>query len=112
MKPLRDIEAEIYFLTPQEGGRSTPAFSGYRGQFFYEGMDCDAVQEYPDVEEVMPGETVRAYLAFLSPNLHYKKVYEGMTFLVREGERTVGKGTVTKIIDLEESAKCNESYPE
>ena len=112
MKLPRDIEAEIYFLTLQEGGRSTPVFSGYRGQFFYEGLDCDATQEYPDVEEVKPGETVRAYLAFLSPNLHYKKIHEGMAFLVREGARTVGKGTVTKVIDLEKSAKRNESCRE
>ncbi|WP_412970788.1 hypothetical protein [Glaciecola sp. MF2-115] len=101
----RDIEAEIYFLTPNEGGRSTPVFSGYRGQFYYDGLDFDARQEYPDVETVKPGETVRTYLAFMSPKLHHKKLYEGMEFLVREGAKTVGKGTVTKVIDLEKSAK-------
>ena len=100
----RDIEAEIYFLTPEEGGRSTPAFSNYRPQFYYNGHDWDAPHTYPDVEQVNPGDTVRAYLGFLSPQEHLGKVYVGMEFEIREGARTVGKGVVTKIIELEQSA--------
>ncbi len=57
------------------------------------------------MEEAKPGETVRAYLGFLSPQEHLGKIYEGMEFLIREGARTVGKGTVIKIIELEHSAK-------
>ena len=101
----RDIEAEIYFLRPEEGGRKTPAYSGYRPQFFYNDQDWDAPQTYPDTDMVNPGDTVRAYLAFLSPQEHFGKVHVEMKFEVREGARTVGKGTVTKIIDLEKSAK-------
>jgi len=100
----KDIEAQIYFLKPEEGGRSTPAYSGYRPQFYYDEHDWDASHDYPDVDVVNPGDTVRAFLGFLSPNEHFGKVYEGMEFLVREGARTVGKGVVTKIIDLETSA--------
>lgn len=99
----RNIEAEIYFLTPKEGGRSTPAFTGYRPQFYYNGKDWDASHIYPDVEVVNPGETVRAYLGFLSPHEHVGKVHVGMEFLIREGARTVGKGVITKIIQLEQS---------
>ena len=105
MEHPKDIEAEIYYLTTKEGGRNTPVFSGYRGQFYYNGLDCDAPQEFPDMEEVKPGETVRAYLAFLSPQLHANNIHEGMEFLVREGAKTVGKGKVTKILELEASAK-------
>lgn len=100
----KDIEAKIYFLTSEEGGRSTPAFTGYRPQFYYDNHDWDASHIYPDVEAVNPGETVRAYLGFLSPQEHVGKVYVGMEFLIREGARTVGKGTITKIIELEQSA--------
>lgn len=100
----KDIEAEIYFLTTEEGGRSTPAFTGYRPQFHYNEQDWDASHIYPDVEVVNPGETVRAYLGFLSPQEHFGKVSVGMEFLVREGARTVGKGVVTKIVELEKSA--------
>ena len=101
----KDIEAEIRFLTTEEGGRSSPAFSGYRPQFYYDGRDWDAPHEYPDSYTVFPGETVRAFLGFLSPQEHIGKITVGMKFEIREGTRTVGTGVVTKIIDLPESAK-------
>jgi translation elongation factor EF-Tu-like GTPase len=105
MNTPRDIEAEIYFLTSAEGGRNKPAFNDYRPQFFYDGHDWDARHLYPDVKQVNPGETVRAYLGFLSPQEHYGKVYVGMEFLIREGSRTVAKGKITSIPELEQSAK-------
>ena len=40
----KDIEAEITFLTSEEGGKKLPVFSGYRPQFYYDGHDWDAVQ--------------------------------------------------------------------
>ena len=104
----KDIEAEIYFLTPEEGGRSGPAFDNYRPQFYYNGKDWDASHVYPDVEQALPGETVRAYIAFLSPKEHFGNVHIGMKFLIREGARTVGRGIIKEIIELERSVK-NES---
>lgn len=101
----KDIEVEIYFLRPEEGGRSRPVFNDYRPQFYYNGHDWDARHVYPDVEQVNPGDKVRAYFGFLSPKEHLGKVHVGMEFLIREGSRTVGKGIVTKIIDLEKSAR-------
>ena len=100
----KDIEAEIYFLTKEEGGRSNAVFSGYRGQFYYNEHDWCAFQIYPDVKSVNPGETVRSYLCFTKPKEHLGKVYVGMEFLIREGNQTVGRGIITKIIELEESA--------
>lgn len=100
----RDIEAKLYFLTTEEGGRSVPAVSGYRPQFFYNGLDWDAPHEYPDVEKVKPGDTVRAFLAFMSPQEHLGKIQVGMEFLVREGTQTVARGKVTQILDLKRSA--------
>ena len=100
----KDIEAEIYFLTSEEGGRSTPVTTQYRPQFYYEGRDWDAAHIYPNVDQVNPGDTVRAYLGFMSPKEHFGKVHVGMKFLIREGERTVAKGVITKIIELEKSA--------
>jgi translation elongation factor EF-Tu-like GTPase len=105
LKIPHDIEAEIYFLTTEEGGRLGPAFDDYRPQFFYDGHDWDARHLYPDVKQVNPGETVRAYLGFMSPAEHLGKIFVNMPFQIREGARIVGKGKVTKIIELEESAK-------
>src|ERR1017187_712232 len=100
-----DIEAEISFVPTEQGGRSKPAFSGYRPQFYYDGHDWDADQEYPDVESVLPGQTVRALLRFLSPDAHVGRVAPGTKFEVREGARVVAHGRVTKILHLAESAQ-------
>jgi len=66
MKTPWDIEAEVYFFLPEEGGRSMPAFDKYHPQFYYNNNDWDAQHEYPDTEKVYPGETVKVYLAFMS----------------------------------------------
>jgi translation elongation factor EF-Tu-like GTPase len=100
-----DVEAEITFVPTEEGGRKTPALSGYRPQFYFGGFDYDADQEYPDVESVAPGQTARAYLRFLSPDYIVGQVFSGMEFQVREGARVVARGRVTKILHLEESAQ-------
>jgi hypothetical protein len=56
----------------------------------------------------MPGESVRAYLSFLSPELHVGKIAVGMPFLVREGHKTVGYGSVRRIIGLEKEGEGRE----
>ena len=110
--PPRDIEAEITFLPTREGGRSGPATSGYRPQFHYEGRDWDAVHEYPDKQWVGPGETTRAFLAFLSPSQHVGRLSPGTKFQLREGQRVIGVGVVTRVLDLEDSArKANARNP-
>ena len=101
----RDIEAEITFTRTEEGGRESPVSSGYRPQFYYDGHDWDAVHTYEDTELVYPGETVKAYICFVSPQCHVGKLYSGKKFLLREGARIVGKGRITKILELEKSAK-------
>ena len=86
-------------MTTEAGGRSKAARSGYRPQFYYNGMDWDAEHRYPDVEEVLPGDTVKVHLRFVSPHEHYGRISEGMPFLIREGTRTVAFGIVTEIFD-------------
>src|SRR5437667_3563745 len=100
-----DIEAEIAFVPTEQGGRKTPAFSGYRPQFYYDGHDWDADQEYPDVESVLPGQPVRALLRFASPASHFGRVHPGMEFQVREEAHVVAHGRVTQILHLSESAE-------
>jgi len=99
------IEARIEYVTTEAGGRQGPAHQGYRPQFYYKGLDWDAEHMYPDTEKVYPGDTVRAHLRFLSPGEHHGRVDVGMPFLVREGQRTVAYGVVTKIFEsLKEDA--------
>lgn len=111
MRPLPpDIEAEIYFLTTEEGGRKTPAYSGYRPQFFYDGNHWDARQDYVGVSEVYPGQTATTELTFANPEYQIGKLYPGKEFLVREGQQVVARGKVTKILNLENSAKEAEAH--
>jgi translation elongation factor EF-Tu-like GTPase len=104
-KEDRDIEVEMTFLTTEEGGRRKSAFAGYRPQFFYDGHDWDARYHFLDVESVMPGQTVRAFVSFLSPECHVGRLFPGKDFLLREGQRVVARGRVMNIIELEASAR-------
>ena len=96
------IEVRVRYLLPEEGGRRTGVFSGYRGQFYYKGEDCDGFQFFPGrPNEMVPlGTTVRAFVQFRRERwneVHSKRVELGMPFEIREGRRTVGRGTVTRI---------------
>lgn len=101
----KDIEAEITFLTTEEGGRKGPAFSGYRPQFYYDGQHWDAEHNYIGVDEAYPGQTVMVYLTFASPRHHVGKLFPGKEFLIYEGLQIVARGKVIKIINLEQSAE-------
>ncbi|MEN0049630.1 MAG: hypothetical protein AAF806_21395, partial [Bacteroidota bacterium] len=92
-----EIEAEIYYLTEKEGGRKTAVGNGYRGQFYYDGKDWDAPQEFIDKEICRPGESVKVKMSTLSPDFHVGRFWEGKEFKVREGAKTVGNGIIKKI---------------
>lgn len=99
-----DVEAEITYWSTEEGGRKSAVRSGYRSQIHCDGYDWDAVHVYPDVDVVYPGQTARVWLSFLSPDAHVGKLYPGKQFQIREGRQIFACGTVTKILQLEESA--------
>src|SRR4051794_13811094 len=100
---FHEIEANIRYLTTEEGGRRSGVASDYRGQFFYEGNDYDGFQFFPDLkdgEKVVLGTTLRALIRFSQvrwEEVHSKKIEVGMPFQIREGARTVGRGVVTKV---------------
>jgi translation elongation factor EF-Tu-like GTPase len=97
------IEAEIRYLTAEEGGRRSAVASGYRGQFHYGGEDYDGFQYFPDTaktEAVELGKKVRAFVAFLSnrwEEVHRGQLAEGMPIEIREGSRIAGQGLVTRL---------------
>ena len=95
-----DVEAEMTFRHTEDGGRETPVKSGYRPQFFFQGEDHDAVHPYVDVESVSPGETVKAHLHFLHPELLQNRLRSGDSFEIREGNRVVALGRITQLLRL------------
>ena len=99
---MAHVEVELTLLPTGHGGRQHPAGQGYRPQFYYGNSDWDAIYEYLIDKEVPLGELILAHLTFLSPEYHRGKVFVGMPFLLREGNRTVGYGRVTALLGLEE----------
>lgn len=100
---FHEIEAEVRFLTSEEGGRNKGVASGYRGQFFYDGMDYDASHYYP----MLPAEVFLELGVRVMTHIRIRKqmwdrkhanhVKVGMRFLIREGSKTVAEGVVTRV---------------
>jgi elongation factor Tu len=97
---IKDIEADITFLSTEVGGRRGPAYPGYRPQFYYDGGGWDAVLDWDSLAPAMPGQTVRVFVSFLHPTSHVGRLYVGKEFSLREGAHFVAQGRVTRILGL------------
>jgi elongation factor Tu len=95
LKAHSRFEAEIYVLSAEEGGRHTPFFANYRPQFYFGATHVPgAVALQSGAEMVMPGDN-----AVLTVELQQAIALEEQTrFAIREGNRTVGAGLVTRIL--------------
>ena len=92
--PHTKFEAQVYVLSKEEGGRHTPFFTNYRPQFYFRTTDVTGVVTLPEgTEMVMPGDNVSMTVELIAPIA----LENGTKFSIREGGRTVGAGTVTKI---------------
>jgi elongation factor Tu len=96
LKAHRRFEAEVYVLTKEEGGRHTPFFGSYRPQFFFRTADVTGTVTLGEgLDMVMPGDNVE-----FEVELHEAIALEEQSrFAIREGNRTVGSGVVTRIIE-------------
>jgi elongation factor Tu len=93
--PHTEFEGTAYILSKEEGGRHNPFYTNYRPQFYIRTTDVTGVISLPDgTEMVMPGDTTDMKVELIQPIA----MEEGQSFAIREGGRTVGAGTVTKII--------------
>jgi elongation factor Tu len=94
--PHTKIEAEIYVLKKEEGGRHTPFHNKYRPQFYVRTLDITGEITLPEgTEMVMPGDNVTITVDLIYP----VAINVGLRFAIREGGRTVGAGAVTKILE-------------
>jgi elongation factor Tu len=93
--PHTNFEAQVYVLTKEEGGRHKPFFNNYRPQFYFRTTDVTGSITLPEgTEMVMPGDNTTMTVELQKPIA----MDEGLRFAIREGGRTVGAGSVTKII--------------
>jgi len=93
--PHTQFEGKCYILAKNEGGRHNPFYTNYRPQFYIRTTDVTGVITLPEgTEMVMPGDTTDMTVELIQPIA----LEEGQGFAIREGGRTVGSGTVTKIL--------------
>jgi len=95
-----DLEATVAAVPTESGGRRYALFSGYRPMhaFGVSGTLYDALHEYPD-GPVEPGQSGRALLWLLQPELQRGAIFEGMEFTVQEGRRVVARGRIVKVLN-------------
>jgi elongation factor Tu len=93
--PHQKFKGAVYILKKEEGGRHKPFFTGYRPQFYFRTTDVTGTVALPQgIEMVMPGDSVEFEAELLVPIAMEEK----MKFAIREGGRTIGAGTVEKIL--------------
>ncbi len=93
--PHTEFEAQCYVLSKEEGGRHKPFFTNYRPQFYFRTTDITGTIQLPEGTEMcMPGDNTEMHVELINPIA----MDEGLRFAIREGGRTVGAGSVTKII--------------
>jgi elongation factor Tu len=96
VKPRTEFAGEVYVLGKDEGGRTTPVFSGYKPQFFFRTTNVTGEIRLPaEVEMVMPGDNAAVRVRLDKP----VALTAGGHFAIREGGRTVGSGVVTEVVE-------------
>ena len=96
VNPHFKFEAQVYVLSKEEGGRHTAFFSNYRPQFYFRTADVTGVITLQEgTEMVMPGDNTVMIVELIHPIA----IEEGTKFSIREGGRTVGAGSVVKILE-------------
>ncbi|AWH85915.1 hypothetical protein HYN59_12725 [Flavobacterium album] len=96
-----DFIATLSYKTTQEGGRSTPASSGYRPdiKFSFDEMYTCGMQTFINREKVYPGDTVDAYIKIIAVPYFAGRLEEGIEFIFVEGPNVIGTGVIKEIIN-------------
>lgn len=111
-----DFEARLRFLTKEEGGRQTSfVVQGYRPDFSYEDKVDELFMIWPvfvdehgkpleEDTEVFTDKPVNARMVIINEelrvSLHRSRIKEGVKFFVREAQRIVAEGVVTRVAEL------------
>ena len=94
VKLFRNIEASLYILTENEGGRKKPFPSGYRPQIYLRTADVAVEIILPDnVKMGMPGDNVNVKIKLSNP----LPLDKGQRFAIREGGKTVAAGVISAV---------------
>lgn len=89
------IEANVYFNLPEEGGRKSGFYTGFKPQAYFRTADVASEIKLPDNVKIgMPGDNLAVQMRFHAP----VAVEEGLRFALRDSGKTIGHGIVTKVL--------------
>ena len=95
VKTATKFTAQVYVLKADEGGRHNPLLNPYSPPFLIRTTHVrGCIEHAAGVEMVMPGDTVEISVELIKP----VAVEEKLRFAIREGGRTVGSGTIVKVL--------------
>ena len=96
IKPWINFNSKAYILTKKEGGRHKGFASNYKPQFFFRTMNITGTITFLDssVTFVMPGDSVDMDVRLVNK----APIVEGLKFVMREGNLTIGAGVIVKLI--------------
>ncbi|KAM9724775.1 elongation factor Tu, mitochondrial isoform 1-T1 [Dama dama] len=102
IQPHQKVEAQVYILSKEEGGRHKPFVSHFMPVMFSLTWDmaCRIILP-PGKELAMPGEDLKLTLILRQPMILEK----GQRFTLRDGNRTIGTGLVTDTPAMTEEDK-------
>lgn len=87
------FRAQVYLMTPEEGGRKKPCLADMQLMCFSKTWDCAAFVQLVDKEMAMPGEDATMDLKLMKQMV----LYEGQHFTIRDSAGTIGTGKVTAV---------------
>eukprot|EP00092_Neocalanus_flemingeri_P001049 GFUD01001119.1.p1 GENE.GFUD01001119.1~~GFUD01001119.1.p1 ORF type:complete len:483 (-),score=152.01 GFUD01001119.1:123-1394(-) len=93
VKQHDSFQAQVYLMTPDEGGRKKPCTPDMQLMCFSKTWDCAAFVQLVDKEMALPGEDATMDLKLLKPMV----LEEGQNFTIRDNSGTIGTGIVTKM---------------
>lgn len=89
------FKARVYILSDKEGGRKNPFKTGYKPQFFFRVSNITGTVFLENVDLAMPGENLIIKVVFLTKAI----INEGLRFIIREGNLTIGAGVIIELLE-------------
>lgn len=99
VKPYMKFGAKIYVLTKKEGGRHKGFAANYKPQFFFRTANITGAINFTldinNIEFIMPGDTADITVTLVNKI----PLTNGLKFVMREGNITVGAGVINKLLN-------------
>lgn len=107
ISPHQKVQAQVYILSQEEGGRHKPFVSNFLPVMFSLTWDMACRITLPEGKEmVMPGEDSSLTMTLRQPMVLEK----GQHFTLRDGSKTIGTGIVTDILQVTKQDEESWSY--